>query len=497
VNTQAITVDPSQVQAIQVDPSQVTAVPAARPDTSLWGSIKAALRPQQVQQSDIPKDAPLPGSTEGPGLLHGLADYDKASGGEIGGGVEDIYHGDVAKGLHRVLSGFMAGTAPATALVGPSIAAAAPVSTALAAGGGIIGQKGATSTAEALGASPDQAKLAGDVGGIAGGIVGGGLPNTAGKAALLGKSPEEAYQSALKPSTTIPPGKVASMVQTGLEQGIPVSKSGTEKLSSLLEDLQDKVTAEIQARPNRPIDPNAVAMRADQIKPGAANQVNASQDLNAIEASKQQFLAEQGAKPATAGTPPQPTGLVDAQGKPIMSAGTPGKPAIPAPPMNAVQAQAMKVGTYRNLSDKAYGELQSASIEAQKALARGLKEELENAFPELHDLNAAESKLYDLQPVLNKAVQRQANHQVMGISTPIAAGATKAITGSNKLAMAAGAVKAVMDDPAVKSRLAIALWKAGMSPSAIDSKIAAYSGALAASAANSSLDDSQTNQPQQ
>ena len=42
----------------------------------------------------------------------------------------------------------------------------------------------------------------------------------------------------------------------------------------------------------------------------------------------------------------------------------------------AADAQAMKQGTYRALGDKAYGELKGASIEAQKAQARGLKEEL-------------------------------------------------------------------------------------------------------------------------
>jgi hypothetical protein len=61
------------------------------------------------------------------------------------------------------------------------------------------------------------------------------LPAVGGKALLLGKTPAEAYQSALKPSTTIPPSKVAGMVQTGLQNEIPVSKAGAEKPSSLLE----------------------------------------------------------------------------------------------------------------------------------------------------------------------------------------------------------------------------------------------------------------------
>jgi hypothetical protein len=311
------------------------------------------------------------------------------------------------------------------------------------------------------------------------------LRDAAGKALLLGKTPAEAYQSALKPPTTMAPEKVSSIVNTGLNQEIPVSKAGAEKLSSLIDDLNDKVTAEIKARPGRTIDPNAVATRADSVKP-QFNTVNASQDQAAIEASKQQFLAEQGAKPAVPAGPAQSTGVLDAQGNPIVRPGTPAKPATPAAPMAAEDAQAMKQKTYQQ---NKYGELTSATREAQKALARGLKEELENAFPELHDINQQLGQAYNLEPVLERAIVRQGNHQGIGISTPIAAGATKAVTGSNLAATAVGALKAVVDDPVVKSRLAIALNKSGVPWSLAKSKVAAYSTALASASAASNAPD--------
>jgi hypothetical protein len=62
-------------------------------------------------------DVGLPGSTEGAPLMQGLADYDKASGGEVGGGVHDILQGNVAKGLHRIISGVGSGVAPMAAVV--------------------------------------------------------------------------------------------------------------------------------------------------------------------------------------------------------------------------------------------------------------------------------------------------------------------------------------------------------------------------------------------
>lgn len=318
--------------------------------------------------------------------------------------------------------------------------------------------------------------------------------NVAGRAALLGRTPEEAYQGALKPSTTLSPAERAGIVQTGLQNEIPVSPAGVEKLSNLVQDLNDKIKDTVASDPNRPIDPNAVAARADAIKPKFSNQVNAQPDLNAIEASKQQFLEEQGAKPGTPAIPPRPLGVLDARGNPVMSQGTPATPPQPAPAMGVADAQAMKQGTYRVLAGK-YGEQGSATVEAQKALARGLKEEIAAQFPEINGLNAAESKLLDLQPVLERAVNRISNRQGVGIGTPIVGTAATAMTGSAPAGIVASVMKSVLDNPNVTSRLAIAVSKAQkISPAAAMSKVQAYSSTLgaysAATAQNSGGDNS-------
>jgi len=295
---------------------------------------------------------------------------------------------------------------------------------------------------------------------------------TGGRAVLLGRTPEAAYESALKPSTTLPASQRAAVVKTGLDNSIPISKGGLERISDLIDGYNQQIKSLINSDPTRPIDPNKVATRADLAKAKFAKQVNAQPDLNAIESSKQQFLAEQGAKPAI---PPQPTGVLDAQGRPIMTAGT---PATPAQPMNAADAQAMKQGTYQVLRGK-YGEQGSASVEAQKALARGLKEEIATQFPEITKLNSSESRLLDLQPILERAVNRTANHQLIGIGTPIAGEAAKAVTGSGGVGAVASVMKAVLDNPAVKSRLAIAVSKGAKIPySQAAARVAAYSSAL-------------------
>ena len=316
-------------------------------------------------------------------------------------------------------------------------------------------------------------KMAGQAfGGIALGDIGGAgiqaaakavIPNVipvASRVALLGKTPAGAYESAMKISPAVSAVDRASMVQTGLDNALPVSKAGAEKLADRIDTLNQAIKDQIASDPNRPIDPNAVATRADQIKGRFANQVNASGDLSAIDASKQQFLKEQGA----------PT---DSSGNVIG----------PAPDMTAANAQAMKQGTYSVLKGK-FGEQGSAAVEAQKSLARGLKEEIATQFPELSKLNAQESSLLELQPALERAVNRISNHQVIGIGTPVAGAAAKAVSGSSVVGGVAMTLKAVLDNPAVKSRLAIALSKANKIPitSAMD-RIQVYSRALGPSVA--------------
>lgn len=292
------------------------------------------------------------------------------------------------------------------------------------------------------------AQLAGaGAGGLAPGAGAALNPRTAvSRFALLGKTPQAAYQSALKPSTTLSEAEKANVVQTGLDYKIPVTSKGLDKLGALIDDVNSKIKAVVDSAPNRPINKFAVASRLQDTANKFKTQVSPTADMNAISDVGNDFLD----------TAPNP---------------------IPA-----AQAQAMKQGTYRALGDKAYGELKGASIEAQKSLARGLKEELAAQFPELKNLNAADSRLLDLQPVLERAVNRIGNHQLIGIGTPIAAGAVKAVTTSGKLGAVAGIMKAVLDNPNIKSRLAIALNKSGVPYSQAVSRVQNYSAALAQAA---------------
>jgi hypothetical protein len=268
----------------------------------------------------------------------------------------------------------------------------------------------------------------------------------ASRALLLGKTPAEAYQSALKPSTTLSEAQRTAIVNTGLREKIPVSTKGLEDLSDLIQDINSKMDAAIPANSTQTVSKAAIANRLGPVAQKFAAQVNPESDLSAINESGKEFLRNQPAN-------------------------------IPVQ-----DAAALKTGTYRSLGTKAYGELKGAQIESQKALARGIKEELITQFPELEQLGIRDQQLLNLQPVLERAVNRIGNHQLIGIGTPVTTGAAKALTGSNTLAGVAGVLKAVLDNPMVKSRLAIALSKSGVPYQTAIQRVNGYQNALASAA---------------
>ena len=258
---------------------------------------------------------------------------------------------------------------------------------------------------------------------------------------------ERMYQSSLKP----PPGsfsqpEVQSMVKTGLENEIPVSQAGRVKLNDLVGDLNNKVQAQIDAGSAQGATVNKfdVASRLGQTAKKFATQVTPEADLSTVAKAGNEFLEN------------QPT-------------------EIPAS-----QAQAIKSGTYQQIGSKPYGELSSASIEAQKSLARGIKEELQTQFPEIQGMNAQESKLLGLDDALERAVNRTRNNNVFSLGGKVAgagvAGAAGGVGGA-----VAGAGTAFLHDallnPDVQSRLAIAINKASkgaVTIGAAQSRVASY-----------------------
>lgn len=198
-------------------------------------------------------------------------------------------------------------------------------------------------------------------------------------------------QSALKPGLRATLGAIKSgdtppVVQTLLKEGVNVTPGGIEKLNGIIGASNDAIKSALDALPSgTAINPLKVTSRLSDTAAKFANQVNPQADLAAISDVGQNFLAAHGANDLT----PQ-------------------------------AAQALKVGTYAALKDKAYGQIGSAQIEGEKALARGLKEELANEAAkngvDLNALNAQEGAAITARDAIAKRVAQVGNRDPAGLA---------------------------------------------------------------------------------
>lgn len=215
-------------------------------------------------------------------------------------------------------------------------------------------------------------------------LAGGALGKAVAPAVGLGELAKDTMQSALKPTyEALRTGKAAKAIDTMFEEGINVSKGGVAQLRARINNLNDQIVEAIKNSPAT-VDKNKVASSLLIPLKRLEMQVNPGADMKAIESAWTQFLEH-----------------------PLLA----GKTDIP------VQvAQAMKQGTYRALGEKSFGEMKGAEIEAQKHLARGLKEGVAQAVPEVSSLNAEESKLLGALSVVERRVLMEANKNPMGLS---------------------------------------------------------------------------------
>ncbi len=134
------------------------------------------------------------------------------------------------------------------------------------------------------------------------------------------------------------------IVKTLLKEGVNVTPGGIAKLDRIINASNEEIKAAVASIPGD-INPYKVTARlADTAKKFEA-QVNPESALRNIQDAGEEFLRSHGDEMLT-----------------------------PA------RAQALKSGTYQTLKNTAYGDLKGPQIEAQKALARGLKEEIEAEY---------------------------------------------------------------------------------------------------------------------
>lgn len=212
-------------------------------------------------------------------------------------------------------------------------------------------------------------------------IVGGEVSKLASPA--LQHTAKGLMQSALKPSwQSLRTGKAASAIDTLLKEGVNVTPGGVAHLRARIGDLNREITQAIVNSPAT-VDKGKAASTLFDVTRRFEKQVAPNADINAISKVWEEFLTH----PMLVGKTTMPVQV----------------------------AQELKQGTYRALGNKAYGELKGAEIEAQKAIARGLKDEIATAVPAVRALNAQESSLLTALDVAERRVLMDANKNPAGL----------------------------------------------------------------------------------
>lgn len=232
-------------------------------------------------------------------------------------------------------------------------------------------------------------------------IQGGSEAVGAGLGAVAKPVAQHLMQSAVKPayalmSNAARKSEVPRVVQTLLKEGVNVTPGGVRKVNDLLTATNDQI-ASIIKNSNGVVYPEAVASRVDDVEGRLVRQVAPLADLGAARGVKDEFMQVHGGAP-----PPGSTAAT-----------------LPAKPIPVQRAQELKVGTYRAIGNRAYGEVKGAQTEAEKALARGLKEDIETAVgQEGHDiksLNARDAALMEARDAIAKRVALANNRDPGGI----------------------------------------------------------------------------------
>lgn len=212
-------------------------------------------------------------------------------------------------------------------------------------------------------------------------LAGAKAPAAAGSASrALRAGAEGEMQRALKPTIQeVRKGQAQSAINTMLDIGINVSKGGLGKIQTRVAELNQGIQDVVDRSPAI-VDRDKVSSYLQGTIDRFQKQVLATDDVAQIQKAWDEF------------TNVQPKDI------PVK------------------RAQELKTGTYSQLKNKSYGELKAAQIEAQKDLARGLKEEIAKAVPEVRPLNAEESKLLTALPMVERRALHAANENLAGFA---------------------------------------------------------------------------------
>jgi hypothetical protein len=237
------------------------------------------------------------------------------------------------------------------------------------------------------------------------------------------------YESAAKFSTTLSPAERASITETALKNQIPLSYEGLGMVQSKLTDLGDKMDNLIinATDQNIKIPASKVLTSLKDVKKQSGGfKIEAAQDIKEINNIEKQFKDYLKKNKITSVTPQQLQEFKTDAYQRIDFGRSPEKPSIP--------------------KEQSY-----------KAMAGSARQSLEDLMPELKAINAQYGSLKELQPNLQRSVNRIENRDLMGLGATAKTGAGGALGGIPGALVGFG--QSLLDSPKIKGEAALKLYK--------------------------------------
>ena len=245
------------------------------------------------------------------------------------------------------------------------------------------------------------------------------------------------YQSALKPSTTLSGTERLKVIDTGLKEGITLTRGGIEKTANLIEDLESQLgkgidkaagiirngKGEIVSRTGEiaKIPLSFIKPYIDDVKKFFENTADVAYSQKSIQKLDRMY-----------------EDLVKKYGDNI----------------DVDVAQEVKTNTYRLLKNH-YDKLSAPAIEGSKQIARGMKEGIVKVAPIVEDINKRLGDLYNFEHQLERAGGRVGNLNVISLGSKVLA------TAGGKVGAGLAIANELFGNAVVKSWSAVKINKIG------------------------------------
>jgi hypothetical protein len=262
-----------------------------------------------------------------------------------------------------------------------------------------------------------------------------------GLAKIPGLTPERLYMSAVKPGFSKKKGltQLKKEAQAGLEEGILPNEPGIGKVEKAIGGIEEKTIGSITEASGA-----GTKVTKEQALRHVSEVIDNAKDLKYSPYPKESLDI-----------------IKDATTKFIEEFGD---------NLDVLTAHKAKKAFYaqnRPKYGKQTGVVPNEQVITEKAIARGLKdsvyEALADKHPELRALGEKEGALVGLKSAIEQGAQRITRRDILGIGVPIKTGVASWIGskfGSPALGTVVGITAGVIDTPAVKARLAVALHRA-------------------------------------